>query len=73
MQILDVVHIINAPKLYYLNLLGRLILRPLLVDLGGEAGVASGSTTLSPTLDARPRGCLIARVFGDLFDTDLII
>jgi hypothetical protein len=40
MQPSGVTHRINATKLYYLNLLGRLILRPLLVTLGGDTGVA---------------------------------
>jgi hypothetical protein len=52
------VHKINAAKLYYLNLLGRLMLCPLLVALGGKAGF--GSELNPPTPDAQPSGCLIA-------------
>jgi hypothetical protein len=58
----------NATKLYYLNLLGRLILRPLLVTLGGDTGVASQPTPPPPTPDAPPPGCLIACFLGGLFD-----
>jgi hypothetical protein len=68
MQPSGVTHRINATKLYYLNLLGRLILRPLLVTLGGDTGVASEPTPPPPTPDAPPPGCLIACFLGGLFD-----
>jgi hypothetical protein len=63
MKLSEVVHKISATKLYYLNLLRRLMLRLLLVDLGGEAGVASESTPPPPTPDAWLPGCLIACFF----------
>jgi hypothetical protein len=65
------IHEINATKLYYLNLLGRLMLRPLLVALGGEAGFGSELTPPLPTPDARPPSCLIACFLVGLFDTGL--
>jgi hypothetical protein len=63
------VHKINATKSYYLNLLGRLMLRPLLVALGEEAGFGSELTPPPPTPDARPPDCLVACFLGGLFDT----
>jgi hypothetical protein len=59
--------------LYYLNLLGRLMLRPLLVDLGGEVSVASKLTLPPPTPDAPLPSCLIACFFRDLFNTNSVI
>jgi hypothetical protein len=71
MQSSEVANRINATKLYYLNLLGRLMLRPLLVTLGGDTGVASKPTSPLPTPNAPPPGCLIACFLGGLFDTGL--
>jgi hypothetical protein len=60
-----------ATKLYYLNLLGRLMLRPLLVTLGRDTSVAFKPTSSPPTPDAPPPRCLIACFLGGLFDTSL--
>jgi hypothetical protein len=69
MQSSEVAHRINATKLYYLNLLGMLMLRPLLVTLGEDTGVASEPTSPLPTPDALPPGCPIACFLGGLFET----
>jgi hypothetical protein len=71
MQITEMAHRINATKLYYLNLLRRLMLRPLLVTLGGDTGVSSEPTPPPPTPDARLLGCLIACFLEGLFGPDL--
>jgi hypothetical protein len=47
------------------------MLRPLLVTLGRDTGVASEPTPPPPTPDARPPGCLIACSLEGLFDPDL--
>jgi hypothetical protein len=73
MKLSEVIQKINTTKSYYLNLLRRLMLRPLLVDLGREVSVASKSTLLPPTPDARLPSCLITYFFRDLFNTDLVI
>jgi hypothetical protein len=69
MQPLEVTYRINAIKLYYLNLLRRLMLRLLLVTLGRDTGVASRPTPLPPTLDAPLPSCLVAYFLGGLFNT----
>jgi hypothetical protein len=51
---------INATKLYYLDLLGRPMLRPLLLALGGGFGFGSELIPTPPTPDARPPDCLTA-------------
>ena len=71
MQPSEMVHKINATKLNYLNLLGRLMLRPLLVTLGKDTGAASEPTPPPPTPDAPPPRSLIACFFRGLFNTDL--
>jgi hypothetical protein len=71
MQLSVMAYMSNASKLYYLNLLGRLILRPLLVTLGRDTGVAFKPTSPPPTPDASPLGCLIACFLGGLFDIGL--
>jgi hypothetical protein len=70
MKLSKVAHRINATKLYYLNLLGKLMLRPLFMNLGEDTGVASEPTPPPPTPDAPPPGCLIARSLGGMFDAD---
>jgi hypothetical protein len=47
------------------------MLRPLLVDFGGDTGVASEPTPPHPIPDARPPSCPIACFLEGLFDTDL--
>jgi hypothetical protein len=64
------VHKINATKLYYLNFLGRLMLRPLLLALGGGSGFGSELIPTPPTSDARPLDYLTACFFKILFDLD---
>jgi hypothetical protein len=71
MQLPEVAHRINATKSYYLNLLRRLILRPLLVTLGGDTSVASRLTSPLPTPNALLSSCLIACFLGSLFNTSL--
>jgi hypothetical protein len=71
MQSLEVAYRINVTKLYYLNLLRRLILRPLLVTLGRDTSVASELTSPLPTPNALLPSCLIARFLGGLFNTSL--
>jgi hypothetical protein len=71
MQLSVMAYMSNATKLYYLNLLGRLMLRPLLVTLGRDTGVAFKPTSPPPTADAPPPGCLIACFLGGLFDIGL--
>jgi hypothetical protein len=68
MRLLGIAYWINATKLYYLNLLRRLMLRPLLVTLGGDTSVASEPTPPPPTPNAPPPSCLIACFLGGLFD-----
>jgi hypothetical protein len=70
MQLSGVVHMINATKLYYLNLLRRLVLRPLLVDLDGGSDFGSELIPTPPTPDARPPDCLTTCFFRGLFDLD---
>jgi hypothetical protein len=70
MQSLEVANRINTIKLYYLNLLRRLILRPLLVTLGRDTSVASKLTSLLPTPNALLPSCLIT-FLGGLFNTSL--
>jgi hypothetical protein len=48
MQIIEIAYRINTTKLYYLNLLGILILRPLLVTLDRNTSVTSKLTPLLP-------------------------
>jgi hypothetical protein len=48
MQIIEIAYRINTTKLYYLNLLGMLILRPLLVTLGRNTSITSKPTPLPP-------------------------
>lgn len=67
MQLSEVPYRINAKKLHYLNLLGRLMLHPLLVTLGRDTGVASPPL---PTPDAPPPSCLIVCFLEGLFDID---
>jgi hypothetical protein len=62
---------INAIKLYYLNLLGRLVLRLLLVDLDRGSNFGSELIPTPPTPNARPPDCLTTYFFGGLFDLDL--
>jgi hypothetical protein len=59
---------INATNLNYLNLCGRVILRPLFVTVDGGAG--SGSLPTSPPLapDAQQPSCPIACFFWSLFE-----
>jgi hypothetical protein len=68
MQPLGVTYRINITKLYYLNLLRRLILRLLLVTLGRDTGIASKPTPLPPTPDAPLPSCLITCFLGGLFN-----
>jgi hypothetical protein len=63
--------VINATKLYYLNLLGRLMLRPLLVDLDGGSGFGSELIPTPPIPDARPPDCLTTYFFKGLFNINL--
>jgi hypothetical protein len=44
------------------------MLRPVLVTLGGNTGVAYEPTPPPPTPNAPPPGCLIACFLGGLFD-----
>jgi hypothetical protein len=71
MQLSEVLHIINSTKLYYLNILGRPMLRPLLLAFGGESGFGSELIPTPLTPDARPPDCLTACFFRGLFDLDL--
>jgi hypothetical protein len=59
----EVAQSINTTELYYLNLLGKLMLRPLLVTLDGGAGVASRPTPPLFTPDAPLPSCSTARFF----------
>jgi len=68
MQLSEVAYRINATKSYYLNVLGRLMLRPLLMTLGGDTGVASEPTPPPPTPDAPSPSCPTACFLGGLFD-----
>jgi hypothetical protein len=71
MQLSEMTCISNATMLYYLNLLGRLMLRPLLVTLGRDTSVAFKPTSLPPTPDAPPPSCLLACFLGGLFNIGL--
>jgi hypothetical protein len=53
-----------ALNLYYLNLLGRLTLRPLDVFLGGAgAGAGAGASPLAAPITRRPRALFRASFF----------
>jgi hypothetical protein len=71
MQLLGVVHIINATKLYYLNLLRRLVLRLLLVDLDRGSNFSSELIPTPPTPNVRLPNYLTTYFFRGLFDLDL--
>ena len=58
----------HAKKLYYLNLIRRLILRLLLVTLGGDIGVAFEPTPLPLIPNTLLPSCLITCFLGDLFN-----
>jgi hypothetical protein len=71
MQLLGVVHIINAIKLYYLNLLRRLVLRLLLVDLDRGSDFGSELVPTPSIPNARPPNYLTTYFFRGLFNLNL--
>jgi hypothetical protein len=71
MQLSGVVYIINTTKLYYLNLLRRLVLRPLLVDLDGGSDFGSKLIPTPPIPNARLPNYLTTYFFRGLFNLDL--
>jgi hypothetical protein len=71
MQLSGVVYIINAIKLYYLNLLRRLVLRLLLVNLDRGSDFSSELIPTPPIPNIRLPNCLTACFFRGLFDLDL--
>jgi hypothetical protein len=71
MQITEIAYRINTIKLYYLNLLRRLILHPLLVTLGRDTSITSKPTSLPPTPNTQLLGYLITYLLEGLFNPNL--